>query len=571
MLLPVALLGPAQIFLFGPFTTFSYNRGEFFVPFWTLAPQWLWALPLIVLALTMAGLLLPRRAEPMYVGVLFAAGLLLWVQGNLLVGDYGPLQGERLALERHAWRAPYEVTLWALALGASAYFARSVVAVAPVASGVLLILQAMVLAGGSFDETRAVSPSPARPWSASVDRIGRLSHDRNIIHFVLDGFESEVFAEIIARDRLGFDRDLSGFVFFADHLGAFRTTKASMPAMLTGLMYRNEGPFQRFRAEALRKQSIFNLLERRRWRIHSATFHQGEHPTQSVHPRMVPYTIPTPYGSYGSYLRLASAQLLDLTIFRHVPHAAKVVVYDEDKWWLQRRVANESRRAAVRSFRAGSHVAFVNELMDKARVVYEQPVYLFVHVALPHPPAVLDERCGFTGQTPLTRETYSQQAHCTLEVIRRFLNRLRALDAYDRSIILLTSDHGWNVPRPDHPLRGFDTPAGPLDQIGTGAMALLAIKAPGQSGPLRTSYAPTALTDTPATILELVKLPRGDVPGESVFRIDPNASRRRTYIFHSWNSTNWEEPYFDRLYEFSVQGRVLDPDAWKFERTIPHP
>jgi hypothetical protein len=388
---------------------------------------------------------------------------------------------------------------------------------------------------------------------------------------VLDGFQSEVFAEIMARDRAAFDRDLSGFVFFPDHLGAFRSTKASMPAMLTGLTYRNDIPFQRFRAAAMRKRSIFRALERRRYRIHSATFHQGEHPTQSVHPRMVPYTIPTPYGSYPSYLRLASAQLLDLTLFRHVPHAAKVLVYSEDRWLLQQRVANESRRAAVRSFRAGSHVAFLDELMARGRVAYKEPVYLFVHVAMPHPPAVLDASCGFSGQQPFTRDTYTQQASCTLVVVRRLLDRLRALNVYDRSIILLTSDHGWNVPGPDHPLRGVATPAGPLDQIGTGAMALLAVKPLAGSGPMQTSYAPTALTDLPATILDLLDLPRDEVPGESVFRIDARTSRPRTYMYHSWKSTSWGEPYFDMLYEFTVQGRVLDPKAWKFERTIPPP
>ena len=570
-LLPVALFGPAQLLLFGPFATYSHNRGEFFVTFWTLAPAWLWVLPLVVIALTFVGLFLPTRASRGYVALLFAIGVLLWVQGNLLVADYGPLQGERLPLERHAWRAPYELALWVGALGACIFFARHVAAVAPIASGVLLILQGVTLVPAPSTQMQSDTLARSRPWSASVDRLARLSHNRNIIHFVLDGFQSEVFAEILARDRATFDRDLSGFVFFPDHLGAFRTTKASMPAMLTGLTYLNDVPFQRFRAEAMRKRSVFRVLERRRYRIHSATFHHGEHPTVSVHPRIVPYTIPTPYGSYGSYLRLASAQLLDLTVFRHVPHAAKGFVYNEDQWLLQKRVAHESRGAEARSFRAGSHVAFLDELMERARVVYKEPVYVYVHVALPHPPAVLDGTCGFMGQPPLTRETYVQQANCTLRVVRRYLNRLRALNVYDSSIILLTSDHGWNVPGPNHPLRGVQTPAGPLDQIGTGAMPILAIKPVDRSGPIETSSAPTALTDIPATVLDLLGLPREGFSGESVFRIDPGAPRVRTYFFHSWKSTNWSEPYFDTLYEFAVDGRVRDPKAWKFVRPILPP
>jgi hypothetical protein len=102
-------------------------------------------------------------------------------------------------------------------------------------------------------------------------------------------------------------------------------------------------------------------------------------------------------------------------------------------------------------------------------------------------------------------------------------------------------------------------------------MPLLVIKPPGRSGPLQTSSAPTALTDIPATVLDLLELPREGYSGESVFRIDPAAPRVRTYFFHSWKSTNWTDPYFDMLYEFSVNGPVGDPNAWKFVRTIPPP
>jgi len=102
-------------------------------------------------------------------------------------------------------------------------------------------------------------------------------------------------------------------------------------------------------------------------------------------------------------------------------------------------------------------------------------------------------------------------------------------------------------------------------------MPILAIKPVDRSGPIETSSAPTALTDIPATVLDLLGLPREGFSGESVFRIDPGAPRVRTYFFHSWKSTNWSEPYFDTLYEFAVDGRVRDPKAWKFVRPILPP
>ena len=82
-----------------------------------------------------------------------------------------------------------------------------------------------------------------------------------MIHIVLDAFPSWIFAELLEQERSTFDRDFSGFSFFADHLGAFPTTRASMPAMLTGMAYRNEVPLNDFIRENIRERSIFSVLD----------------------------------------------------------------------------------------------------------------------------------------------------------------------------------------------------------------------------------------------------------------------------------------------------------------------
>lgn len=565
-----ALLGPAQILLFGLFATYERNQHEFVLPFWTLVGPWLWVLGAIVAVLAAVGAVLRGSLAHRYVAILFALGVLLWLQGNVIPGDYGPLYGERLDLGRHAGRAPFEVGLWVSVVAAALYYSRAVASVAPLASQVLVGLQSVVLLLSTVFATAEIQPGERR-WSTPPDRIYRLSRGQNIIHIVLDGFLSEVFGEIVERERAVFDRDLSGFVFFADHLGAFRSTRASMPAMLSGLAYRNEVPFQQFR-ERVGQRSIFRALYRQGYRINSVSFHSGDHPPRSIRHRTVRYTVPTPYGSYRSYRRFAAAQLADLTLFRHVPHVLKSGVYNGDAWLAQRALArHDSAGSEARNFRASNHVAFLDEFTSRMSVGFKEPVYLFLHVAIPHPPLVVNGDCAFTGQKPLHRPVYTAQARCALTVVQRILSRLRGLGAYDRSIILLTADHGWNIERADHPLKGRVTPVGPLDGIVLGAMPLLAIKRAGASGPLETSWAPTALTDVPATILDAAGLPTDVVAGESVFDVDPQTPRPRTYAYHSWRNADWERPFFDALHVFDVNGRVLDANAWTFRESIPEP
>ncbi|MCY4658374.1 MAG: hypothetical protein OXF93_00985 [Acidobacteria bacterium] len=111
-----ALLAPSQVLLFGPWTVHATNRAEFLAPFWSLALPWVGLLALVAGGLAALGLLLSARGFRCYIAGLCAAGVLLWLQGNLLVADYGLLDGGGLDLAPHRWRAPLEAGLWVAAL-----------------------------------------------------------------------------------------------------------------------------------------------------------------------------------------------------------------------------------------------------------------------------------------------------------------------------------------------------------------------------------------------------------------------------------------------------------------------
>ena len=569
-----ALLGPSQLLLFGPFVTYSTNQEEFAVGFWTLAGQWLWMLAPIVALLIGVGLLLTDWVFRHYVAALFGFGVLSWVQGTLLVPDYGVLYGEGLDLSLHAWRAPYEIALWVGGLSLAALFARRVSNVAPFASLLLVTLQAVVLVVPSFSSDESTQMGGAG-WRRPPEEMYDLSRTQNVFHIVLDGFVSEIFGELLAEERATFDRDFSGFVFFADHLGAFPTTRASMPAMFTGVAYRNEMPLDDFISAGIGGRSIFTVLAAQGFQIHSVTFHpRAEHPPESLSSDggVVRYNIPTPYGSYRDYVEFSAAQLLDLTLFRHASQAFKSRVYNDQEWLLQRRYAE--RRPpdqAARGVRPSNHAAFFEEFTRRMTVAVDTPVYNYIHIAIPHPPTVVEADCSFQGPRRSTRRRYTAQARCAIAVVQKFLDRLRTLDVYDDSVIVLASDHGWRVRRGDHPLRRVRSPAGDLDRVALQATPLLAVKPAGRTGPLESSYAPTAITDIPATIFDLAGLSSYFVPGVSVFDVDPNARRPRPYAQHSWENADWTRRYFDRLLVFSVDGRVTDPSAWTFEKAVFEP
>ena len=235
-----AALGPLQLLLFGPWVLHDTNRTEFLVGFWELAPGWLWLLAPIVGTLAVLGLILPARSFPRYTAGLFAVGVLLWTQGNLLLADYGLLDGRGLDLTSHAWRTPFDAALWVGVLLAAVAFAGRAARIAPVASGMLVALQAIVLLVPMDREATVTGVAGDRGehaetvWRFPPPEIYELSSTRNLIHIVLDAFPSRTFTNILEADGPAFERDWAGFTLFANHLGAHRHTVASMPAMLSG-------------------------------------------------------------------------------------------------------------------------------------------------------------------------------------------------------------------------------------------------------------------------------------------------------------------------------------------------
>ncbi len=568
-----ALLGPSQLLLFGPWTVHNTNRTEFLVGFWELAPGWVWLLGPIVCALAALGIFLPARWFPRYVAGLCAVGVLLWVQGNLLLADYGVLDGGGLDLASHAWRMPLEAGLWVGVLVLATVFAGVVARMASVASVALVALQAIVLlpptsteatipvaSGASYDDTETT-------WRLPPPEIYELSGTRNLIHIVLDTFPSRTFADILDADRSAFDRDWPGFTYFANHLGSHRTTFPSMPAMLSGVAYRNEMPFPEFIS---RHPSIFHALGQQGYRLRSLASYFNVHPDPSFPgvDAAIRYDIPSPYGNYRDYVDVAAAQLLDLSLFRHAPHTFKPRIYRDRQWLFQQRIASR-RGPEATAERPFGDTAFLREFANRVTVGDDEPVYTLLHVIAPHGPILMDADCAYAPKPKPLPEDFTNQARCALSTVRMLLQRLRDLDLYGQSAIIVTSDHGETrtlAPVEQRPSRGMRSPAGTsLAAIEAHATPLLLVKPFAAQGPLQTSYAPTSITDVPATLLDLVDLPDTLGRGASVFRIDLAEPRERTYAhYDGWRA----DPFYDAFYVFSVNGRVTDRDAWSYHRSV---
>jgi hypothetical protein len=577
-----ALLGPAVVFVLGPHTIFATNPGEWAVPFGDLALPWLlrtagihW---LVLVAVGCAIAVLSERLTRAYSALLLALGLLLWGQGHLWNADYGALTGEDIDLAQHAWRSPYELAAWMLGPLLALMFSRHVSRIASAAAIAFIGVQ---LAAAAVAPADPLAASGTR-WADPPEAIYEFSTGQNVIHVVLDAFQSDVFAEIVGENRAAFDSHFSGFEYFVEHASSFPTTSFSMTAMLTGEEYRNQRPAPEFVRDAFRRLSILEKVSRAGYDVDATsivslrTFEQWFGPEAAPTWKGARYRIRQPFVRQEEYREVTARQLLELSLFRHAPHAIKTVMMERPGPFSRILWMGEGETPArARRHQASNSAAFFEHFTASMTVGRDRPVYKLIHVGLPHRPVVVDRECRFIGATRVSRTTFAEQARCAVKRTVEFLDRLRALGIYDSSLIVIASDHGTGL-RPS----GFDgrsdslpLVAGPttrsLPVIAGAAKALMLVKRPHRSGPVVITSTPTSHADLPATILDVLDLPGGSAE-DSMFRRNPEQPRPRSFGMYDLDQ-RFPDDYVDRMDLLSINRRVIDAAGWNLERAMVSP
>ncbi|OGR15214.1 MAG: hypothetical protein A2341_09000 [Deltaproteobacteria bacterium RIFOXYB12_FULL_58_9] len=553
-----AILLSASLFIFGPLSTFVVNSSELKASLPALAPYFVSAFGFLVVALFAVGYVLPARMVDPYRVALLVAGSLVWIQGSLLVWDYGLLDGQGIDWRVAPWRGWVEFSVWTITIFLSVRLFRKILPVVGFASVTLLVIQSvgtiLSVTGLNQSETQQTEVAEQLP-----PQLSEFSTQSNVIHIVLDGFQTDVFETILNEGQRDLKNALDGFVFFRENMGAFPTTYMSIPAILSGRVYNNTMPMRRFVTEVLDGETIPSVLFNAGYRVELAV----EHSMYCQGPRHLCYQIPHPYGtSNESKERFAGSVVADLTLFRIAPHWLKPFIYNDQSWLLQRLMGaqDDTRYPAIAA------KAFATDLLSRSKLGSNQPVYKFIHLLTPHPPFVLDEECKSHAPIAGSRDAILRQSRCATSLVIKILNKLRSLELYDSSLIVIQADHGAGYPvNMESDLNASNILQRPESPSIVGsAVALLAIKPPDNRGPLQISHLPTMLTDVPATIADLLGLAQ-DLPGRSAFAEGEKPTRLRHYFNYTWRNENWQAEYLRNLDTYVVAGSVYDERAWSMQ------
>ena len=559
--LAIASIPVASLTIFTTFAIFAGNTTEFSASLPDLIAMIFPFSMALVAVLAVPGVVTKGSRRSRYETLLCAFAILLWVQGNILVWNYGVFDGSSINWQEDVWRGVFDSLIWIAVLLTAIYGFRRFHKGFLFAALATIVIQAVSVAFTLNEQPQVLKSRDIAANIEGRDAAMRFSRTKNIVHIVMDGFQSDIFASIMAdTSERDFKTELRGFTFFEQHLGAYPYTQLTLPAMLSGKLFHNEMPIDDFVKQAIQGPTILNSA------------FESDYEIDIVAP--VPLKNVYALGKHSNAFGIATnghvtaqdiavidaAKLIDLALFRTMPHFGKALVHRDELWVFQAKVQSRS----YLHLQYFSDLAFLKDLAANMTSDRETPVYKMIHLMLSHRPIVGNERCEFAGRKPESREAVTMHAQCGLVQVLKVLQRMKDLGIYDSSLIVLMADHGAWVP-----VENFESSTGVMAMTVAMATPTLAIKPPNAGHAFQVSKSPSSITDIPATIADLANI-EGNFGGSSAFRINAGAARIRHHLTYGYGTNPEAKGYLFPMQEWLVNGNPYESESWQLgERYFP--
>ncbi len=187
-----------------------------------------------------------------------------------------------------------------------------------------------------------------------------------------------------------------------------------------------------------------------------------------------------------------------------------------------------------------SNPAFIGKLRsDGVTVDGSRRFFKFFLLHGAHKPTQMDRYMQETDQA----DQYEELLGC-FAMLRELFDRLEEKGVYDKATVIVFGDHGIN----DDWRKGVSNPA-------------MLVKYPGETGPMRTSMAPTALLDLRATALCGAGIGYEDF-GTPAHLWEGTEHRDRTLLTYQYDVPSSYKFYLDDMTEYAVPDDATDLDGY---------
>lgn len=367
----------------------------------------------------------------------------------------------------------------------------------------------------------------------------------NIYHIVLDEFQTDMFVQTLDE---GVKSTLEGFRFFPDTRTLFGRTGMSLATIFTGRAY------DFATAQIDYQQSAFNSDQSFLYWLRRAGYQVSGylHPVYNFEQKLFEFvTYHKDLKELGSeqYRRVFN-QLWVYSIF---PLSIAKTMLDSEYIEQQENQNVLDPAAPIMSLNT-----FRRILEEEARLG-DNGRYLFAHLILPHFPYVLKNDCSYSKD--FAKTSALSQSHCATQLIIELVVKLKQLNRFSDSLIIIQSDHGARFMLKGNKLAGIEGLGSySLEWSKARSRSLLLIKpngVDGESTGFAVSKFPASLLDIAPTLVHTLKLETSmTMRGVNLLDLDETAIVDRTRYYHFFDKKG-KNAWTDEMTRYRIEGGVL--------------
>ncbi len=537
-LFPMTLFLVVTYAIFTPSSLFLGNISEFSLRYINIIPVILcMALFLFAVIYFIALWLIREKTFPFYSAFIFSITAGAYIQSNFLNSKMPILDGALIMWDEYRTENIISTLVWILCMVVifSAVCIKKEKAekvmkyVSYFFSAVqLMSLAALIIMNPLGDEAYC---------GFSKEGEFTVGTEENVIIFIIDTLQEDVFEEYLASDAYEEDGTLADFTLFDNAVSGGAPTAVAMPLFLTGSEYDPSQPYWDYLEEAWKETPLYDDLHQNGYdvRLYSTTVD----------------IFGFPEGTFDNYIAIGDSWIDDYagfgsSLYQLVNYLLMPQFIKESFWLSTETLLYHINNTDYKL----NDVYFHNDFVDAGETLqpdYKKAFRLY-HLNGLHPPYSMTEdfervwSFGVAEQTVLRGD---------MRIIYAYINELKRIGVYDKSTIIIAGDHG----RHSH------------DNPETNPAVL--IKLPMETHELEHNSAPIHFRNIGATIAGTV-LDDYSAYGPSVYDITDASDVER---LHTIDNSIIQRIKLKNYDESLACGRLIvfgDSDAWEYQLWNPY-
>lgn len=336
-----------------------------------------------------------------------------------------------------------------------------------------------------------------------------MSTDTNFVIVMLDAIDEECFWQVWEQHP-EYAEEMRDFTFYNNAMSGYAYTDHSLPLIISGEWYENKEPFSDYQIRIFKDSPFFNRLKEQGYTL---SYYEDEYK----------FEVGVMDGAFNN-LAYTQSSLWDAPLFnkriikmvgmKYAPYLLKPKC-----WFNVDMLNNQEMTPKDEELFSWKNKAFYDDVKEDDITYVDGKRFKLIHLMGAHVPFYYDKDVN-----EIDNANYYTCIESSMTITMAYLDKLREAGVYDNSVIIVLSDHGYNIEGD-----AVDTPQRNENETGR-QHPILFIKGLNENHDFQVSGAPISYADLVSAYYQLMD----GVASDDCFEYKEGDQRERRYLLYKY-------------------------------------